>query len=796
MKFRLSFFVLASLGFLSQFDDAFAIDERAVEGQIIDSETSEPLAGANIYVEDTYKGTNTNPEGEFELVVETYPVILVISYVGYESKSIELTEPADELIIELEPGKVMMDELVVTDEDPADQIMRRVIEHKKNWQAELKSWKAEAYTRQNLYNEEGIVSITESYSNSWWHHEKGAREVLTDQQQTNNLLADDNFAATSYLPNFYDDHIEISGFDLIGVTHPDALDYYDFRIEEQNQLENDIIYKISVEPKNRLQPLFKGDISVSGSEYALLDVSLTPGDAVFFPPPVNSASFEYTQSFNNYGQDFWLPANVNIEGTFLLGIPGFQFPEIRMTQAASIKNYQVNIPVPDSLYEEDQMIQRDITSISQSHKFEQQSQRIPLSGEEKRAYETIDSTLTLEKAYEPSGFLTRFISSSSEDGMLSVGPGIDTEDDGFGFSLNADARFNRVESLYFGVRPEVRLSEGWIIEGLAGYNTGQENWAYGGRAQYHSNQFKFDMGYKYSARQRISSDNFGRVLNSAAPLLGYDDYFDYYQNEQFDGGFRYSPGGINLDADIRFTHERQQSLVKSSNYSLPGGYIQRENPAIEDGNLNALQFEFNYGDLPAPFGIAGSNNFSFTVEHSDQDLLQSDFDFTRFEADLDLRINTFLQRRLMPNTLDLRLRGFSSSGRLPVQRYMGMDGSLVGLTPFGTFKSARNRQIEGEHGAALFWEHNFRTVPLELLGLQNSRLVEDGVGIILSGGHGRTWIDDNQLSEDHSELFYDDQWRHEIGVSVNNLFRVLRFDTTYRIDEPGLYFGISLTRFF
>lgn len=64
--------------------------------------------------------------------------------------------------------------------------------------------------------------------------------------------------------------------------------------------------------------------------------------------------------------------------------------------------------------------------------------------------------------------------------------------------------------------------------------------------------------------------------------------------------------------------------------------------------------------------------------------------------------------------------------------------------------------------------------------------MEDEVGIMHPGAHRYTWIDDNQHTVYHPELFYEDQWRYETVISVNDLFRVLRFDTTYRIDEPGL----------
>jgi hypothetical protein len=36
----------------------------------------------------------------------------------------------------------------------------------------------------------------------------------------------------------------------------------------------------------------------------------------------------------------------------------------------------------------------------------------------------------------------------------------------------------------------------------------------------------------------------------------------------------------------------------------------------------------------------------------------------------------------------------------------------------------------------------------------------------------------------------------EIGVSLSNIFSLIRLDLAYRLDAPGLYPGISLSRFF
>ncbi len=782
--------------------DGFSTENESgyiLTGRLVDAQTRESLPAANIQVKDTFRGSITNNQGFFEIRVSELPVTLVFRYIGYETQEVEFTEGATDKIVELMPSAVELDELVFTGEDPAIHIMERVIARKQIWRQELDSWKADAYTRQSLSNDTEIVTITESLSETWWQRGRGFREYIVDQRQTNNVLADQNFAGTSYLPNFYDDEIEVAGFRVIGVTHPNAFRYYDFRIEDRRILDGQTVYDIRVVPKSRLQPVFEGMISVLGDEYALIEVDLVPGEMIFFPPPVQEVNLSYRQQFSNYGGSFWLPTDVRISGKLEIGLPGFRIPEIRFNLVSSITNYEVNMAVPDSVFGRQAQISRldDVQRERLGRSFEIQSEFIPLSDEEQEAYDTIDSTRSIQDAFQPTGFLARLAGdgSGSESGR---------QRSGFRdrLSINPDLRYNRAEAFYGGVNPGFRISRDISVSAKLGYGTGQEEFSYGGgidlRVPGTSRRLSLGLTYDYDTALRISSANFIPLFSSVNMLAGFDDYFDYYNREQFRADVLYRiPSrvlGIRLEPGLSFSTEQHRSLEKTTSYSFRGGVQQRENPAIDEGRLNALAFSLRLGDTPAPFGIAGNSGALVRVEHSDGGWLGSDFDFTRYTASVDLRIDTFLQRRFLSNTLDIRLQGFTHSGDLPVQKFGGFDGRQALFTPFGGFKTAYNRMPEGEHGTAVFWEHNFRTIPFELLGLMG--VARSGLGLIVHGASGRTWIDDERLQSLTFEPFYDDGWRHEIGVSLNSIFGIMRLDTAWRLDQPGFYIGISAARIF
>ena len=86
--------------------------QQEISGKVVNSSTHEPIPFVNIAIKELYKGTACNALGEFSFKVDSLPLILVISHLSYEKIEIEVTNQ-DTLFIELIPGKLLMDELVI-----------------------------------------------------------------------------------------------------------------------------------------------------------------------------------------------------------------------------------------------------------------------------------------------------------------------------------------------------------------------------------------------------------------------------------------------------------------------------------------------------------------------------------------------------------------------------------------------------------------------------------------------------------------------------------------------------------
>jgi hypothetical protein len=70
------------------------------------------LLGASLVVKNTFTGTVAGDEGKFVLVVESLPVTLMVSYIGYQTAEIEVAKNTP-LAIELEEVSLEADEMIV-----------------------------------------------------------------------------------------------------------------------------------------------------------------------------------------------------------------------------------------------------------------------------------------------------------------------------------------------------------------------------------------------------------------------------------------------------------------------------------------------------------------------------------------------------------------------------------------------------------------------------------------------------------------------------------------------------------
>jgi hypothetical protein len=114
---RASFIVALAFVLVATASSCLAQD-GGIKGGVYDELTRKPVGGANIRIYGTGRGTSTGANGTFNLAIDSLPVTLVISCVGYESTFFDiLEEPGKPVRFYLKPVTYNLREVEITSSD-------------------------------------------------------------------------------------------------------------------------------------------------------------------------------------------------------------------------------------------------------------------------------------------------------------------------------------------------------------------------------------------------------------------------------------------------------------------------------------------------------------------------------------------------------------------------------------------------------------------------------------------------------------------------------------------------------
>ncbi|MBK7258778.1 MAG: carboxypeptidase-like regulatory domain-containing protein [Ignavibacteriae bacterium] len=740
-------------------------ERHALHGRIADRTTGEPLPAAHVRILNSSRGTITGSAGGYALQLEPGNYRVVVRMLGYRPDTSLVSIHGDiRHDVLLDPSDIVLPEVLVTSEDPAVEIIRRAIAAKRAWISRLTSFQSNGFTRQVLLRDTSIASITESFTTVYWQQGDTLREVVKQRRQTENVKSSFNFASVGQIVNFNEDDVRFLGYTFVGPTSVDALDYYAYKLLRTEKNRGHDIYVIQMTPRSRTTPMFNGTIRIADVSYALMGVDVVPNE-VFAIPFVKSLKVRYRQQFSLEQEEFWLPADIRIDGHAKISVAGFSFPAIGFQQSSILSDYAINPSLPDSIFRRPRLTV-DSSAVRLDSTFWKANDVLPLSPEEKIAYASLDSTRTLAVQFRPGGI------------SATIGG-----DGGTAASVLSflDLSFNRVEGFHLGVKYENER-----ILPLLGIDAG---FAYGlsdKRTKYRlgvtvftsaAHHLGFGAEIYRTTDHRPGGDDYGTIANSVTSLLSRNDYHDYHEAEGWKGFVRFS-SGRRLTAQLSLINEDHRAVGNRTSFSLfARSRSYRENPRVPEGTLRGFQVRARIGNPPVPLDMIRTNALELSVEHSTPALLSSSYDFTRYEAHGTLVIPTFAPGLLFRPDLTLMVSAGDLRGtQVPIQRLFNIESSSSGYGPSGVMRSMDVKEYGGTGYLAVHAEHNFRALPFLALGIPF--LYENNIEFLMHGGAARTWSTGRTVNP------FRTGWFSEIGFGFNRIFDILRADLSWRLNEP------------
>ncbi|MEY8848691.1 DUF5686 and carboxypeptidase regulatory-like domain-containing protein [Psychroserpens sp. XS_ASV72] len=351
---------LTLLTFFTFFSFLFGYSQ--IKGTVVDSK-DQPLAFVNVYIENTYKGTTTNEDGIYELNISkpnTYTV--VFQYLGYKTvkKTISIDSFPFTLDTVLEDEEITLNEVVInSEENPANAIIRKAIEKRKENLEKIRSYKADFYSRglirikdapEKILGQEigdlgggldstrsGVIYLSETISKL---------EFLRPDNLKENIIAskvsgDDNgFSFNTALDvefDLYHKTIEL-GNQIISPIANNAFGYYRYQLEGVFYDDKaHLINKIKVTPKRENDPVFEGFIYIVEDQWTIYAAELDVTGIQAKLPAVDKIRVTQNYSFSEENK-LWTKISQNID--FKYGLFGFN-GDGRFTAVYS--NYDINL---------------------------------------------------------------------------------------------------------------------------------------------------------------------------------------------------------------------------------------------------------------------------------------------------------------------------------------------------------------------------------------------------------------------------------------------------------------------
>lgn len=701
----------------------------AISGRVFDIRTDEPLPYANIRVLNTSTGSATNGKGEFTLKLPDGNHTFVISYVGYISDTLEIEllpnyTSFSGILVGLYPSPVNLNEVTIfPGENPANIIIRKAIQRRHQRDSLLSSYQYTAYTKAVVKTEDDIniggnqrsinvglgvndstelkiTAMLENHSIGYFRKPNDSKEVILARKQTSNMPSFLNtITGGRVIQNFYTDDVSFFGGKMISPLSEQATDYYFFLMRDTVSMNNQNIFVIALTPDDPDNPGFNGLLYIQDNTFDLVKVSLSLNRAANTGGLLDSILI--SQQFLPFGEhnlfmpvDYHLFISANVLNLVRFGV------ELNTI----MYEYQINHIIDDDIFSRAIISVNTDADIKDSLYWEG-IQSIPITQKELKAYQRIDSLTN-----RPIDFWDRV-------SPLSITIPINEH---FSFSGPITMyHFNRVEghSIDFSLFAE----DLWHKRGDASlhlnYGFADERFKYDFKGRYRFGDYRTGK-VNINIFDRINTqfkpiDDYSKTFMTLNSLFSKYEFHDYYYSKGFSIDVENELFEIfNLKAG--FENRTDKSAIKNSDYSFFNRHKEySKNRQIYDSKVNIVRVGMDI-DLrkyieDGLFRRRVSFNESYflfggMISFSDADHLESELDFTTYEAYLKGTIATVANAKL-----HYRFFAMHNDGAVPFQMLYALPGNVYLGARNYSFRTLEIDEVFGDRIATMNLELDFGT---------------------------------------------------------------------------------------
>ncbi len=626
-----------------------------IKGTVTD-EIGKPLAAVSIHIEDTYIGTTTNEEGNYFLDFKTKgKYVIVFQYLGYKSQKIKFVNKniPNNFTIKLLEEKIELNTVVIDKKNnPANEVIRNAIAHKKDNSEATNKYEADFYSRgifkikdapkkimgQKFDNfdeildstRSGILYLSETVSKITYKKPDKLKEVIVASKVSgnDNGFSFNNAASANF--DFYENYLPFQ-INVVSPIADNAFNYYKYKLEGTFFNESNIqINKIKVTPKRNNEPVMEGYLYIVEDSWAIYALDLAVKGDQIQNPAINSLQLKQSFSYNSKNK-IWAKNTQTLD--FDAGIIGIKISG-RFTYVYSNYIFEPKFDKKtfnrEVLSFEDNANKKDIL-------FWSKFRPVPLTSEESIDYLKKDVLQTKKKS-------KRYLDSiDAKRNKVSMSDPI------MGYSYTNS--FKKWELKYDGLLKGINFNtvQGWDIntgisfikrdEDVRTFSQLKSYFDYGlSEKKFRSyctyvqkfnniNKSELRLAAGSKVAQFNASNPISNIVNSISTLFFKDNYMKLYERNFINASYgRELFNGLNVNAELVYSERKPLFnttdyvvLKKDKEYTSNNPFLPEDNltPAIIKQNLvkGYLNTRINFGQeyLSRPDGKFNIPNDKFPV---------------------------------------------------------------------------------------------------------------------------------------------------------------------------------------